>query len=62
MNKTPLPHSSDKVTCGICGNKFNERDMTGKTVGIWFVVCCEKCRREEQEIGKVVWEPKIKRK
>ena len=53
---------NDKVTCGICGGKFPEMDMTGKTRGIWFVICCEKCKREEQPIGKVVWEPEIKNK
>jgi len=51
-----------KITCGICGEKFHPEDMTGKTRGIWFVICCEKCRREEQAIGKVVWEPEIKRR
>lgn len=59
--KTSLPHPSNKVTCGICGNKFNEKDMTGKTVGIWFVICCEKCKREEQAIGRVVYDPEKQR-
>ena len=51
-----------KVTCGICGGKFPDEKMTGKTRGIWFVICCEKCKKEEQAIGKVVWEPEIKRR
>ncbi len=51
---------ADKVTCGICGEKFNEGDMTGKTVGIWFVICCERCKKKEPEIGRVVYEPEIK--
>ena len=49
----------DKITCGICGEKFHPEEMTGKTRGIWFVICCEKCKREEQAIGKVVWEPDL---
>ena len=53
---------ADKVTCGICGETFKDSEMMGKTVGIWFVICCEKCKREEQAIGKVVWEPEIKRR
>ncbi len=48
---------NSKVTCGICGEKFNEMEMTGKTVGKWFVICCEKCKREEQAIGEVVYDP-----
>lgn len=47
----------NKVTCGICGEKFAPEDMTGKTVGIWFVICCEKCKRKEQAIGRVVYDP-----
>ena len=52
--------NENKITCGICGGKFPDEQMTGKTRGIWFVICCEKCRKEEQAIGKVVWEPGIK--
>ena len=37
---------TNKVKCGICGEKFYPEDMTGKTVGIWFVVCCEKCKKK----------------
>ena len=32
--------------------------MTGKTVGKWFVICCEKCKKKKQTIGEVVYEPK----
>ena len=53
---TKLQNNS-KVTCGICGGKFNEMEMTGKTVGKWFVICCEKCKRKKQAIGQVVYEP-----
>lgn len=48
---------NSKVTCGICGGKFNEMEMTGKTVGPWFVICCEKCKKKKQEVGQVVYEP-----
>ena len=58
--KTPLPYSDNKIVCGICGEKFDNHEMTGKTRGVWFVICCEECRKKEEEIGEVVYEPEIK--
>lgn len=52
--KTTLPH------CDICGKEFIDEELTGKQVGIWFVICCEKCKREEQAIGRVVYDPNNK--
>ena len=60
--RTPLPHSDNKITCGICGEKFDDKEMTGKQVGVWFVICCEGCYKKEQEIGEVVYEPKGRNK
>lgn len=48
---TPLPH------CDICGKEFKDEDLTGKHVGIWFVICCEECKKKRQKVGRVVWEP-----
>ena len=48
---------NNKVTCGICGKKFDEMEMTGKTVGKWFVICCEKCKKKKQKLSEVVYEP-----
>ncbi|KKL47110.1 hypothetical protein LCGC14_2338840 [marine sediment metagenome] len=48
---------NNKITCGICGEKFNEMEMAGKTVGKWFVICCEKCKKKKQVIGEVVYDP-----
>ena len=56
IDLTKLQDNS-KVTCGICGEKFNEMELTGKQVGKWFVICCEKCKKKEQVIGEVVYEP-----
>lgn len=57
LNKLKMKMTESKITCGICGGKFNEMEMTGKTVGKWFVICCEKCKKKEQVIGEVVYEP-----
>ena len=57
LNKLKMKMAESKVTCGICGEKFNEMEMTGKTVGNWFVICCEKCKKKKQVIGEVVYEP-----
>lgn len=34
--------------CGICHKDFPEHKLTGTKVGIWFVVCCEPCRGENE--------------
>ena len=57
LKKLKIKMANSKVTCGICGEKFDEMEMTGKTVGKWFVICCEECMKKEQGIGQVVYEP-----
>ena len=42
--------SEDKKSkCEICHNSFPEHELTGTQVGIWFVICCEPCRKENEK-------------
>ena len=34
--------------CDICRESFPEHELTGTKIGIWFVICCEPCRKENE--------------
>ncbi len=37
--------------CDVCRDSFPEHELTGTKIGIWFVVCCEPCRKENEKLA-----------
>lgn len=36
-----------RTRCRVCGEEVWEWEITGRTVGVWFELCCEECLRRD---------------
>lgn len=39
--------------CDICREPFPDHELTGTKIGIWFVICCEPCRKENEKVKDI---------